>query len=57
MTLKEKHRKLENEVILANSMLEAIEEILDGKEVSAFMLSFPLVRQIDDLMYRLKTGG
>ena len=46
-----KERELENALIQSNAMLEAIENILDGKEVSDFMLSFSIVRRVDDLMY------
>lgn len=43
-------RGLENEAVQANAMLEAIEEILDGKEVSDFMLSFGVIRRVADLV-------
>lgn len=47
--LKLKVRSLENENILLNALLESIEEILDGKEVSDFILSFPVVKRVHDL--------
>lgn len=43
-------RVLENQLVESNTVLEAISDLLDGKEVSDFMLSFPIVRQIDDLI-------
>ena len=43
-------RQLENEYILLGSLLEAIEQILDGHEPSDFMLSFPLVRKAWDVI-------
>lgn len=47
--LKAEKRLWENELVLANSILESIEEILEGKEVSDFALSFPIVRTVMDL--------
>lgn len=47
-------RQSDNEAIQANAILESIEELLDGKQASDFMLSFPIVRQIDDIMHRFK---
>jgi len=41
--------RLANELVLQGSSLKWIEEILEGKEVSDFALSFPLVRRIRDL--------
>ncbi len=43
-------RGLENELIQSNAVLESIEELLDGKEVSDFMESFPVVRRVADLI-------
>ena len=43
-------RAYENELVQANAMLESIEELLDGKEVSEFMESFPIVRKVSDLI-------
>ena len=46
--LQQAFRQLENDYILQGSLLEAIEQILDGHEPSDFMLSFPLVRKVFD---------
>jgi hypothetical protein len=42
-------REKENQLILIASRWEAICDILDGKEASDFMVSFPEVRQVADL--------
>ncbi len=47
-------RELENQFILQGSILEGIEDILAGREVSDFVMSFPLVRWVYDLV---KEGG
>ena len=44
-----KMRELENAYIEQGSILEWIQMILDGKEVSEFALSFPIVQQVWDL--------
>lgn len=44
-----------NELLMIASRWEAIYDILEGKEVSDFMLSFPEVRQIADLYDASKT--
>lgn len=41
-------RKLENELLLANMVLNAVERALDGEEVSDFEESFPLVMKAKD---------
>lgn len=43
-------RNYKNELVQANAMLESIEELLDGKEASEFMESFPIVRKVSDLI-------
>lgn len=47
--VREIKRLYTNEIVLANSMLEWIEDILDDKEVSEFAMSFPIVRQVWEL--------
>lgn len=42
-------RGLENQLYLMGSQLEWIEAILDGKEVSDFAMSFPIVRRVWEL--------
>lgn len=44
-----KVRELENAYIEQGAILEWIQMILDGKEVSEFALSYPIVRQVWDL--------
>ena len=44
-----KNRALENAYILTESMLEWIECALDGKAVSDFAMTFPIVRKAYDL--------
>lgn len=51
--LENEKREIENEAVLANSILETIQELLDGQEPNDFMLSFPLVRQLMDLCGRV----
>lgn len=41
--------KIENELLLANALLEWIEMILDGEKLGDFALSFPIVRRVYDL--------
>lgn len=43
-----KYRQLENDYVLVSSLLDAIERLVDGKKVSDFELSFPIVRSIAD---------
>uniref|UniRef100_A0A6M3LQN5 Uncharacterized protein n=1 Tax=viral metagenome TaxID=1070528 RepID=A0A6M3LQN5_9ZZZZ len=47
--VKEAKKNLMNEIVLQRIILESIEAILDGKEVSDFELSIPLVRRIADI--------
>ena len=47
-------RGQQNELVQANAILESIDELISGKEVSAFMLSFPLVRNVSDIVYQLE---
>ena len=47
-------RQLKSELCLQYTILSAIKEALDGDEPSDFMLSFPVVRQVWDLVYELK---
>ena len=44
-----KMRELENAYIEQGAILEWIQRILDGIEVSDFALSYPIVRQVWDL--------
>ena len=44
-----KMRELENAYIMQGMILEAIQGILDDKEVSDFAMSFPMVRRVWDL--------
>lgn len=50
-------RGQQNEVVQLNATLKAIEEILDGKETSDFMLSFPVVRKVNDLISHNKENA
>ena len=54
MTREEKYRALENAYIQQGAILEAIEQALDGAEVSDFMQSFGIVRRVVDLVYLSK---
>lgn len=47
---KTRNRELENALVEANSLLESIGYILNGEEVSDFMESYPIVRQVLDLV-------
>ncbi|MFH1952548.1 MAG: hypothetical protein ABIL06_13125 [Pseudomonadota bacterium] len=40
---------LENEIVMQGSVLESVEAILNGEEVSDFELSFPVVRRVMDI--------
>ena len=46
----ERCRRLENEVILVNMLFGAIHNLIIGEEVSDFELSFPIVREVSDLI-------
>lgn len=41
---------LESALVAANAQLAAIRKILDGYEPDDFMMSFPIVRDVWDLM-------
>ena len=43
-------RQLENELVMAGSLFDAIHRIIVGQEISDFELSFPAVREVADLM-------
>jgi hypothetical protein len=43
------YKALENAFVLDESILEWIEEVLNGKPVSEFALSFPIVRRVYDV--------
>lgn len=49
-----KVRELESAYIEQGAILEWIQMILDGKEVSDFALSYPIVRQVWDLKQEAK---
>ena len=44
-------RRMENDLVTALALLEWIQTVLDGKEVSDFALSFPIVREVSDLKH------
>jgi len=46
----DEYRELKNEVVLQREILESIRDVLDGKEVSDFMMSFGIVRRVCDLI-------
>ena len=48
--LEEKINRLTSELVLVSSKLEAICALLRGEEVSDFLLSFPEVRQVSDMV-------
>ena len=43
-------RNLESDYIYLGSLMDAVGQALDGKEPSDFMLSFPIVRRVYDLV-------
>lgn len=43
------HNDLTNKLVEQGAILECIEDILAGREVSDFALSYPMIRQIQDL--------
>ena len=47
--LKKEIRGLKKGYILAHAQLEAIEMLLNGEDVSDFMLSFGVVRRVADM--------
>ena len=46
---KQQINQLTNELVMQGMILEAIKFIFDGKKVSDFELSFPIVRKASDL--------
>ena len=50
MVTENEYRELKNEVVLQRDILESIRDLLDGKEVSDFMMSFGIVRRVCDLI-------
>lgn len=52
--IKKEAMQLKSELAEVHAILEAIQDALDGKEPSDFMLSFPVVRQVQDL-YNMRT--
>lgn len=40
---------VEAQLSMASAVMEAVEAVLDGKEVSDFMESFPIVRRVLDM--------
>ena len=44
------NRQIENDYIEAMTILDWIEEILDGNQVSELALSYTVVRKADDMM-------
>jgi hypothetical protein len=47
-------KELENELILANSLLNVIDQIIDGKEPDDFSQSFPIVLKIYDFITNVR---
>jgi len=48
--LKAKLRNIESDYVYIGALLDAVGLVLDGKEPSDFMLSFPIVRRVYDLV-------
>jgi hypothetical protein len=46
---KESEVMITNQLVMAESIIESIQTILDGEEVSDFALSFGIVREVSDL--------
>ena len=46
-----KYREAESDNAMMEMILDAIQNVLDGKEVSDFELSFPIVREVADLKH------
>ena len=42
---------MSNIMVEMGAIIESIQDILDGKEVSDFMMSFPIVREVWDLKH------
>lgn len=49
--LKEKVRRLQSEIVLSDGIIDSINQILEGNEVSDFALSFGIVRDVYDLYH------
>jgi len=49
-SLKMQLKQLLNDYVSQGAILEAIEQVLDGQEPSDFMLSFPIVRRVWDVI-------
>ena len=52
-SMRERIRSLESYTVFVNMLLESIGNVIEGEQVSDFELSFPIVRQVQDL-YDLK---
>jgi hypothetical protein len=50
---KESEFLLKNQLVMAESIIESIQTILDGEEVSDFALSFGIVREVAELKSQL----
>ena len=48
--LKARLRNLESDYVYLGALMDAVGLALDGKEPSDFMLSFPVVRRVYDLV-------
>ena len=46
--------RLTNELYMAQAQLEAIDDLLSGRKVSDFMLSFGIVKRVDEAMLYLE---
>ena len=47
-------KELENEIVLANSLLDVVNQIADGKEPDDFSQYFPVIRKLYDYILGLK---
>ena len=54
--LKLKIRTLENECVLQQTLLGTIAEMLEGREPSDFLMSFPVIREIWEKLNEKKEG-
>jgi|GEM_PF-4578292 len=52
--LREENRELINKYVEIGSWVKTISDILEGKEPSDFMLSYPLVREVADKVSEVK---
>ena len=48
--LKARLRNLESDYVYLDALMDAVGLVLDGKEPSDFVLSFPIVRRVYDLV-------